>query len=155
MIRIFTKQALRFKNPNKGILDPSVPGGWQPGQQPKEIAFADLFFDTVPGTVQDAPDWIKAQTPDMVNINTWNDAVTHGWLVEMPAPATTASKEMKPVTIEDEAQAQLAIQESEKVVTPIDADAQVAQQQADIEAQRKQKEADALDSATIKTRKRA
>lgn len=87
MITIFSKKAFRFRNPNPyaSILTPP-----EPGQKPEDAAktvsgdAAKLgkkldeppFFDTVPGTMQQAPDWIKED-------NMWVWAKSDGDVMEV------------------------------------------------------------------------
>lgn len=159
MIRVFSKQAFRFKNPNVDILNPNPEsGGYKPGDQPKEVNFSDAYFDTVPGTIQLAPDWIKAETADRVNVNTFALAVKSGLLIEMPAePQVPVAKTIADEAAEVEAKekAQAAASGTTEAQLAIGADAQVAAALADETAKVKQREEDALQSSVIKTRKKA
>jgi hypothetical protein len=147
-IRIFSKQAFRFKNPNKSILDPNTAeAGFVPGMSVNEQKYDEIYFDTVPNEVQNAPDWIKAVTPDRCNINTFETAVRAGLLTEMPQiPQVTSGKpSIADEAAQAEARARLETDVSARQVVA----ATVAAQQAT--------EAKQLDApeTVIKTRKKA
>jgi hypothetical protein len=92
MIRIMSRRVFRFYNPSQPLV---MNRENQDGNVVQELAIpaavtvgrdklhTDLFFDTVPGDVQEAPDWIKAKTGDMMNFNTFKRAVDAGMLTEL------------------------------------------------------------------------
>jgi hypothetical protein len=148
-IRIFTKQAFKFNNPGISMLqrpvdmelaaDKPLPVG--DGPKEGEVLASDLFFLTVPYTIQDAPDWINPGHPDsggpgdMINHNTFTQAVKHGLLVVMPQPATVSGSPLEGSTIE--------------------ADAAVAQATQLAEEKRTSEAANTIDTGTVKTRMRS
>ena len=138
-IRIFTKQALRFQNPNLSMISRPEDAGLErdspfpPGETPREIQHHELCFVTVPYTIQDAPDWIKADSPDQVNKRTFDINLKHGLLVVMPETASLSA--------EDSAIAQ--------------ADATVAAAQAAADAEQVRQEATTLDTGSMKIRNRS
>lgn len=92
MIRIMSRRVFRFYNPSQQLItntqrpdgvvmqELAIPAAVTVG---REKLHTDLFFDTVPGDVQEAPDWIKAKTPDMMNYTTFVRGVDAGLLTEI------------------------------------------------------------------------
>lgn len=162
MIKIFSKQAIRFINPNRRILNKEgqTPGGFQVGDQPRQLEYTDVYFDTIPNTIQLAPDWIKVESGDMVNHSTFQAHVADGTLMEMVQVPQVAVKgrakeeeEQKgPGTIQDQAEAADQLANADSTIA---SDAAVAESAAAAEASGKAKEESAIDSGgPIKTRNR-
>ena len=99
-MRIMAKKAFRFVNPGRVKLSPVLVPGEKPQsafqyEQSGKAQTADTpldqrdYFETVPGPngsyglLQEAPDWIKAVTPDKINITTFNNAVNDGDIMEV------------------------------------------------------------------------
>lgn len=112
---IISRRVYRFYNPNQPLVsnaertdaegnrivyqELAIPAG-----DGRNTHFKDLIFDTVPGDPQQAPDWIKADTPDKMNITTFNRAVAAGMLTEVAyvsdefAAARAAAEAPKPLS---------------------------------------------------------
>lgn len=168
MIKIFSKQAIRFINPNRRILNKEgqTPGGFQVGDQPRQLEYTDVYFDTIPNTIQLAPDWIKVESGDMVNHSTFQAHVADGTLMEMvqvPQVAVKGREDTRgqgeeqgsgagPGTIQDQAEAADQLANADSTIA---SDAAVAESAAAAEASGKAKEESAIDSGgPIKTRNR-
>jgi len=100
MIRIISRKAFRFFNPSQKLVNSyetvngegekiviqelAIPAAVTVG---KEEMTAELFFDTKPGEFgkfgdpQDAPECIRAMTPDRQNFHTFKNATKHGDLI--------------------------------------------------------------------------
>ena len=82
MIRILSKKAFRFSNPEIRIL------GFDndTGAVRKQPDFKDAYFETTPNEIQDAPDWIKLNPM-------WKWATADGDLLEITVQPTGGPSE--------------------------------------------------------------
>lgn len=150
-MRIFSKTAIRFKNPNVSIIGPTNEDT-QFQNINNQVNFDDLYFDTVPDTIQTAPDWINKEDKHqgLVNFNTFNRAVKHDQLIVMPDVASTGAS-----SIAEQAAAADRIDLIEHPLGgPANMEAAAVDRMAKADNERRKREESLLDSSLVKTRRR-